>query len=175
VKVSVRRSSLAGRGCFANQAIAPGETIFAFRGEALNLKEVLRRIDAGIIKSPDDPMEIRPGVFLQLDEPYFIINHSCNPNAVVANERDLVALKPIAPDEEITFDYSSSCPPGNSWVMASKCLCGAPNCRTVIRNIESVPAEQLRLYMQFGVQTYIREILTTPKILRVIRRVLGAK
>ena len=169
----IKTSHLSGKGCFASQDIAPGETIFQFQGRVFPLKDTLRLIDEGVIKSPDDPIEISAGMFLQLDEPYYYINHSCNPNAVVANERDLVALKPIAADGEITFDYSSSCPPGNPWVMAVECQCGAANCRRVIRNIESVPAAQLQSYLRFGVQTYIREMLKTPRILRVLRRLLG--
>ncbi len=55
-------------------------------------------------------------------------NHSCQPNAVLVG-RDLVALKIIKQDEEVTIDYEVT-----ESVMAEPfhCLCGSPNCRKYI-------------------------------------------
>lgn len=48
------------------------------------------------------------------------LNHSCNPNTIIVR-RVLIAIKPIAAGEEITFDYNT-----NELAMAApfKCRCG---------------------------------------------------
>ena len=62
------------------------------------------------------------------------INHSCDPNAEVTWNGDiatLVAIRSIRPREEITFDYGTVIPPGDTFTFV--CNCGAFNCRKVIR------------------------------------------
>ena len=71
------------------------------------------------------------------------LNHSCGPNAEAQNwtvngERRvaIVAQRPIAKDDEVTFDYawaSSDAPTTATPVAAEKrCLCGAKECRGVL-------------------------------------------
>ena len=57
------------------------------------------------------------------------LNHSCDANAVL-HERMLVASRPIAAGEEVTFDYEC-----NEWELAEpfRCRCGAAACRREIR------------------------------------------
>lgn len=57
------------------------------------------------------------------------INHSCEPNAAFTEQGNLVALKPIRPDSEITWDYSSWEQNPNYRLI---CKCGSPSCRNVI-------------------------------------------
>ena len=41
------------------------------------------------------------------EEPWIYMNHSCDSNAGVVDDRKLVAAKDIKKGEEITVDYSS--------------------------------------------------------------------
>ncbi len=55
------------------------------------------------------------------------VNHSCDPNAYEAYEDDaiyIVARRPIAANEEITFDYLVNNSGGDSW----PCNCRFPRC-----------------------------------------------
>ncbi len=55
-----------------------------------------------------------------------LINHSCDPNVFFDTQRwVLVALRPIAPGDELCFFY-----PSTEWQMASpfECACGSPRC-----------------------------------------------
>jgi SET domain-containing protein len=53
-------------------------------------------------------------------------NHSCDPNAGFDGTDAIVALRPIAPGEEIRMDYGTFT---FSFDHACACRCGAANCR----------------------------------------------
>ena len=79
-------------------------------------------------------------------------NHSCQPNAgIVKQGRRLLlrAISAIAPGDEVTHDYSTLLGADDLWKM--RCNCGAPNCRSVVRNISKLPAPVLCHYRQLGV------------------------
>lgn len=67
---------------------------------------------------------------------FWFTNHSCEPNCGIRGSITLVSLRDIAPEEEITFDYSMTdadfegmnCHPNIPMV----CLCNSLSCRGVI-------------------------------------------
>ena len=59
-------------------------------------------------------------------------NHSCNPNTGYAG-LNVVALKDITADEELTIDYTSFL---NDEMESFICNCGAENCKKLIQGIE---------------------------------------
>ncbi|WP_437514120.1 SET domain-containing protein-lysine N-methyltransferase [Sorangium sp. So ce1099] len=71
-------------------------------------------------------------------------NHSCDPNACFDVERRaLVALRPIAPGDEVTFFY-----PSTEWTMASsfECHCGSARCLGQIAGASQLPPGALSDY-----------------------------
>jgi D-alanine-D-alanine ligase len=60
-------------------------------------------------------------------------NHSCNPNSAYKG-LNVVALRAIKKDEELTLDYSSFL---DHNMESFKCNCGEPGCRGVINGIPS--------------------------------------
>jgi hypothetical protein len=61
-------------------------------------------------------------------------NHSCDPNTGIRLNKEgtiIVALRDIAPHEELTYDYSTYL---NNPYERMLCRCGTPNCRGVISN-----------------------------------------
>lgn len=73
--------------------------------------------------------------------------HSCAPNAGFDERQDLVAMRPIAPDECVSFDYAM-CLPFHFGLMV--CQCGAPHCRQVITGADwERPALQQRYHGYF--------------------------
>lgn len=140
--VAVRPCTL-GRGLFALRAYAPGEVIVKFKG---------RRVDRG------DPLHfemvganlLQTGrrTYILPEPPAVFANHSCNPNAGIRHNRDLVAIEPIAPGDEICFDYSTTMDE-EYWTMP--CACGAPNCRGVVRDFDQLPEDVRRRYLKLGV------------------------
>jgi len=66
-----------------------------------------------------------------------LINHSCDPNVFFDSQRwQLVALKPIAPGDELCFFY-----PSTEWNMASpfECACGSERCLGRITGASRIP------------------------------------
>ena len=71
-----------------------------------------------------------------------LVNHSCAPNAGLRFGDGgvfLLAIRDIAPGEEIAWDYSTTLT-DRSWQMV--CACGADDCRGVIGAFETLPPER---------------------------------
>jgi SET domain-containing protein len=73
------------------------------------------------------------------DNPMYYMNHSCNPNCVIVNKTQVVALRDIEPCEELTFDYSST-EEDPYWEM--DCNCGFKSCRKQLRATASFLSEE---------------------------------
>lgn len=121
-----------GAGLFAARDIAAGEAILTFRGPALTLQEVRRK---GPLAA--NALQIAHDLYLDLEEPGRLLNHSCAPNVGVFADVEVRALREIAVDEELCFDYSTTV--GDGWTM--RCLCGEPACRGVVRAFLTLPLE----------------------------------
>ena len=59
--------------------------------------------------------------------PMHLTNHSCDPNGRFNDAGILLAVREIAADEEITYDYLAHPLPASPWNF--ECLCGAGNCQ----------------------------------------------
>ena len=74
---------------------------------------------------------------VDLDAPARYINHSCDPNTGIQDNRhggfDFIALRDIAPTDEITWGYETS---EYVSIAVTHCLCGAPNCRRAIHGFQ---------------------------------------
>ena len=58
--------------------------------------------------------------------PMHLTNHSCDPNSSFDQSGMLVALRDIAKDEEITYDYLLHPIPASPWNF--ECLCRSADC-----------------------------------------------
>ena len=124
------RSTIAGRGLFAVEAITAGEVVAVKGGHLVDTATMLA------LPSRLQESEIRIGADLHLvaltDDEYesvmLFINHSCEPNVGLAGNIVLRAMRDVAAGEELTTDYclfDVSTPP-------MECRCGTPSCRKVI-------------------------------------------
>jgi uncharacterized protein len=137
-RIQVRRSGVHGKGVFAVQKIAEGETIIEYVGEVINWKEALRR-------HPHDPKDPNHTFYFHVDENRVIdakvggnssrwINHSCDPNCE-ADEEDgrvfIKALRNIKPGEELNYDYGLIIDEPYTRKLKAEypCWCGAKLCR----------------------------------------------
>lgn len=114
-----------GFGVFARQAVPAGEVLLLWHGVVLPL-EVMQSLP-NVFQYRC--VQVEEGLYLvpvRANEPSDSVNHSCNPNAGVRGQMVLVALRDIAPEEEVCFDYAMT--DGNAYDEFD-CQCGAPNCR----------------------------------------------
>lgn len=137
-RIQVRRSGIHGRGVFAIQPIDTGSTVIEYKGEIITWDEALRR-------HPHDPDQPNHTFYFHLDDGHVIdgkyqgnsarwINHSCDPNVEAEQDGNRVflkALRPIAPGEELFFDYGLVIDARLTAKLKREyaCWCGASNCR----------------------------------------------
>jgi uncharacterized protein len=133
VRIEVRESGVHGHGVYAMQAIPKGTRIIEYTGQRVSWEA-----------APND--ENDPHTFnFGLDNGEVInpeiggndarwINHSCDPNCEAIEEDDRIficALRGIAPDEELFYDYALEIdePVTEESKKKFACHCRSPNCR----------------------------------------------
>ena len=75
-----------------------------------------------------------------------LVNHSCDPNCGLfqrGGDTFLWTVRPIAANEELSFDYSTSML-DEPWSM--DCACGEKACRGVVANSLDMPLQSLQYY-----------------------------
>jgi uncharacterized protein len=127
---------------FAIETIRGGETIAVFGGfpvdrATLDTFPASRRVRSIQI---DDELYLLSG---ETSEPGDRIYHSCAPNCGMMGNIVVVAMRDIAPGEELTFDYAMS---DGSDYDEFDCDCGAPACRGRITGNDWLLPELQRAY-----------------------------
>jgi uncharacterized protein len=139
-----------GKGIFASEDIPAGTLLLQIKGELISFEET---------KTLGD----RESYCLQIDKdkyilpqyPFFLFNHSCNPNCGIKDGQNLCTIAPVLKGYELRWDYSTSMLE-KSWTL--ECDCGEINCRKRITDFDQLP-QQLQ-------QTYINQGIVMPFILR---------
>jgi uncharacterized protein len=140
--VVVGRSAI-GRGVFAARHFQPGQPILSLGGSVLAKTEML-----ALGPERAYALQIGTGEFLDLALPGRYLNHSCDPNAGIVDDRVLIALRPVVPGEEIRFDYSTTMREDH-WTM--ECRCGEYLCRRVVLDFHHLPPITQNRYLQLGI------------------------
>jgi len=137
-----------GRGVFAKRRIEEGEIILVFTGPVIGFTEAVAKGDKECW-----PLQIGHDRYIDLEEPGCYANHSCNPNAGIVQDRILVAIRGIAKDSEICYDYSTTVDEDH-WSM--ECRCGNEECRHLISDFKYLDPGVRRSYLNLGiVQSFI--------------------
>ena len=132
-----------GRGLFANRSFEPGDGILNLGGPRYDRDHPIHGTETGA-----NLLQTGPTTYILLDPPGVFANHSCNPNAGIARNRRLVAIRPILRGDEITFDYSTTMDE-DFWTL--ECRCGEPNCRGIVTDFKNLPPELRAAYLDRGV------------------------
>lgn len=131
--LTIRKSKINGKGCFATIDFKRGRKIAEYTGERIDDFEARKRA-----------RKRRRLRICDIDGRFSIdgsrggngthyINHCCEPNAYMRTVYGHVlffALREIHPGEEITIDYEQTLHPDSK-----RCFCGANNCRGTINRI----------------------------------------
>ena len=142
-----------GSGVFAARGFEAGETILRLEGAVISLADALAKGDTAA-----NVVQIGETDYIDVVAPAVFLNHACEPNAGIADDLVLIALRTIQTGEEIRFDYSTTMLE-EMWTM--KCYCGSPNCRGVIRDFTELPRDTQDEYLRLGVvQSFIRRRLS---------------
>ena len=137
-RIQVRRSAVHGKGVYAAQDIAAGDTLIEYVGEIISWEEAQAR-------HPHDPANPNHTFYFHIDENRVIdalnggnssrwINHSCDPNCEADEQGGRIfikALRDIAAGEELNYDYGLIIEERYTKKLKAEypCWCGAPKCR----------------------------------------------
>lgn len=114
-----------GFGVFAKAGVRAGEVVVVWGGDVVvaeQFAELPAYVQQHSLQVEEDLFLVPNGV----DEPADFVNHSCEPNTGMSGQIVLVALRDIAPGEEVCFDYAmSDGGPHDEF----DCACGTPSCR----------------------------------------------
>lgn len=138
-----QKASNGQNALFALQSFQPGEVIADFSAGTIAAEPTYLTVQVGINKH----ITLQPE-FLQY------INHSCDPNVFFnTTTMQLVALKELQPEDELTFFY-----PSTEWRMTQSfnCYCGSPKCIGKIRGASYLSSE---LQSQYRFTDFIQQQL----------------
>jgi uncharacterized protein len=131
-----------GMGVFAIEPVGRGEVLAMWGGRVVTVEEIYRfdeqqrhymiQIEEELFLTPSDPTEAAE-----------YVNHSCDPSAGLNGQIALLALRDIAPGEEICFDYAMS---ESHSLFEFECRCGSPRCRGWLRADDWLDPELQRRY-----------------------------
>ncbi|MHB1868638.1 MAG: SET domain-containing protein [Nitrososphaerales archaeon] len=124
----IKPSKIHGNGCYTSSEIKKGMVVASWKGE--------------MVSTPAQPGEKYYGYYIRVGDKWLVpdegpeknINHSCDPNTMVMMLKDgveFIAAKDIKIGEEISFDYGTVIPEGDTFMIS--CKCGAENCRGIIK------------------------------------------
>lgn len=137
--IEIRTSSIHGTGMFATEAISEGADLIEYVGESIGFAEAMRREFDAAFDHGRYIFKVRDDLFIDGSRGGNIarfVNHSCEPNCFIRNERDkvwIVAKRDIALGEELSFDYAYDVP------VPDQCRCGSPRCRGTMTSVTPAP------------------------------------
>ena len=139
-----------GLGLFATKNFKKGELILMISGPIITQEEVDKKPE----KEQANALQIKDDFYIDFKEPGVLVNHSCNPNAGIKEDKEMIAIKNIQAGQEITWDYSTSIDGG--WTMS--CACGEKECRKKVKDFTLLPKKTQKKYLQLGiVQKFIQK------------------
>ena len=149
-----------GKAVFASRGFAEGERLVRFSGRRISAARLGRQLTAGLERSGDRFVQIGADEYMgpsgRIDD---LINHSCSPNAGLRFGTDsvfLVAIRPIAPGEEVSWDYATTLSDPD-WRLP--CDCRSAGCRGTIAAFATLPAERRAWYLERDVVApYLRPV-----------------
>ncbi|CAB1078003.1 hypothetical protein D1AOALGA4SA_5771 [Olavius algarvensis Delta 1 endosymbiont] len=129
-KTEVRQSSIHGQGLFAKEAIERGEVVAVKGGYILSHQQwdaIEPVLGSAEIQIAED-LFIAPVHPDEKDGAMLWTNHSCDPNIALQGQIVLVAMRDIAPNEELTHDWATT----DDLDYEMGCNCGSAECRGII-------------------------------------------
>lgn len=121
-EVEVAAAGAKGLGVFGARKFSRGETVVV--GKAIEYPPERTRMS----------VQVDWERHVEMDAPATLLNHSCEPNLGVRENRwsafDFVALRDISAGEELTFDYAMT---EHELVASLSCCCGSLACVGEIR------------------------------------------
>ena len=155
-KTEVRSSPIHGKGLFATRAIAKGEIVAAKGGHVLT-KQAWTALEADLgpadIQISED-LVIAPMTQTERDGGMLYTNHSCDPNLAIQGQIILIAIRDVAPGEELTIDWATT----DDGDYEMQCRCGSAHCRVTVTGKDWMKKELQQKYQGWFCWFFQRKI-----------------
>lgn len=148
--IYVTTSGINGSGLFAGENIKKGDHIRRITG-------IMKfKVNKGVKDAIAHPnwIGVDQDQWIDPDNFFKFINHSCEPSAGVRGKVTCVALKDINEGGEITLDYSTI-EGDDLWQMP--CDCKSSKCRGLIRSIRFLPEKNFEAYLP-NISNYFKKL-----------------
>lgn len=157
--IGIKETKNKGKGLFALRHFKKDEFILHIDGEIIETDN-----PSSFPKEIQDhwfPFDIkrRKKKYVLPKSPWKYLNHSCNPNAGIKNNRDIVSLRAIKGGGEVVFDYAMNNIDG--WKM--KCNCGSRNCRKMISTFDVLDEGTKKKYLNYVLNCIREKYLRRPE------------
>jgi len=134
----IAKAGSKGKGVFAQEDIPRGRVVIKFDGDE-NWIWNIPRIDWEYALQVDFDRYVLP----RRESPGWFLNHSCNPNCILASECQVKSWRRISKGEELTIDYSTNV----GWdEFEMICVCGSEGCRKLVRSYKYLPGHLKEKY-----------------------------
>lgn len=166
----VKDSNIDGKGLFTIQPIAADETVCRSDTDLLHQTKIAE-IATWFPEKRNDFLKYAfqggnsfyygdIGAFTS--DSSFFMNHSCNPNCAHKTDAEVIALRPIVADEELTIDYATIMSP-NGLETPFLCNCGSENCRGEITKFDCLKPDLQKKYEPYFL-SFISDLIKTGHI-----------
>ena len=132
-KIHLKDTKKFGKGVFARKKIRKGEVVAVFDGKRYDGKFDGWTKDLLYHTIQYGPEEWRDSKGVAR---YF--NHSCDPNCGIRGLFNVVAMRDIEANEQLTWDYEMT--EKSDWFRL-RCKCGTEKCRKIIGHHDRMPKE----------------------------------
>ena len=160
-KTEVKVSPIEGRGLFAREPIPRGEIVAVKGGYVLpsrEWEELTKALGPAEIQITED-LVIAPVAQAERDGAMLYTNHSCDPNIALQGQIVFVAMRDIAPGEELTHDWATT----DDGDYSMPCRCGTARCRGTITGKDWMRPDLQARYRGWFCWFLQRKIDATPK------------
>jgi SET domain len=139
-----QKSSINGHGLHTRTPLKKGERVGVIHGDV----EIVRKFTPKLSEMSWNWIGIGRYSWINTkNSPFKYINHSCAPNTYISGKRQVIALKNIATDEELTMDYSLTEADPDFWLPGG-CTCQAPTCRKKVGPVYSLSARDFQKHLK---------------------------
>jgi len=145
-----------GKGIRAGCNMNAGEVLCNISGPTIGYAETTL-----LGKQESYCLQIGLNSYIKPCYPFYLFNHSCEPNCGINEQLQLITLRDVEKNEKLCWDYSTSMLE-RGWEM--KCSCKTKSCRGTIGDFDKLPEELQQTYLdQHIVMPFIKEYLALKK------------
>ncbi|MCD8377243.1 MAG: SET domain-containing protein-lysine N-methyltransferase [Candidatus Gastranaerophilales bacterium] len=146
-KVEIRQSGIDRKGMYAISPIKKGEIVYIKGGNIITKEELYSSTVINSYLPISDEYYLGAVTPEEEEDIKLYNNHSCDPNCGLHGEITFIAIRDIAPGEELTVDYAFI----DNENYTFQCHCGSNNCRKIVTGYDwKIPELQKKYYPYFA-------------------------